>query len=354
VGAVAFDSAVAAWSLTGAFAKAGFWYLRPGWVLEIVSGSIYPEAMSRRPVSRRRPRNFRSGDAREAVLQGMSAVSARLLPQRSWVAASDFQARLFPNSSPARIERFRQSVRAVLGEAYVGSAVDIRRQVAIHTERRRLYVAALRAGERWTPSIELIGLENVLRSRVGVILWFDHLAHYSVPGKMAFARAGHPVWHLSSHTHGLSATRFGVRFLNPRLIKVEDRFIRGRIAFDERTLVATTRRLVELLDDGGIVSITNNASLGHAVAVPLGETASTPIATTPLKLALRGKAALFPVSVLETEPLKSYRVTIGPAITPPPAGTADPIAAMLAGYTDHLISLIRAHPDQWAAWRTIA
>jgi hypothetical protein len=319
----------------------------------MANGSIDGQSMSA-PRDSIRSRSFRGGDIREAALEGLSALSVRLLPQRHWAAAGDFQANFFPNKSAGRIERFRRAVRAVLGEAHERWAVDLRRQVEMQEERRRLYVAALRAGP-WSPSIEMIGLEEALRLRgTGIIFWFDFFAHYSIIGKMALANAGLAAWQLTSHEHGNSATRFGVRFINPRQIEVENRYIRGRVAFDDRTVVTATRRLLEILADGGIAAVTNNASLGHAAAVPFGETARLRIATTPLKLALRGNAAVFPVTVIETEPLRRYRVTIGSALAAPPAEAGDPIAAMLAAYADHLLPLVRAHPEQWSAWRGIA
>jgi lauroyl/myristoyl acyltransferase len=311
--------------------------------------------MSARPPGKRPSRSFRGGDIREAILQGLSAASVRSLPEPGWMQANKLLARLSVSKSTRRRERFRRSVTAVLGDAYGEMAADIQWRTALQEERQRIYVAALAAGKAWTPSIELTGLDEISGARGrGTVIWFDNLIHYPVVAHMAFSQAGIALAQLARHDHGISTTAFGVRFINRRQIAVEDRYFGQRIVFDAGSLVTATRRLVRLLDQGSIVSITNNASLGHAVAIPFGERAVLRVATTPLKLAIQRRAAIFPVSVVETRPLKSYRVAIGPALSAPDIGAADPLASMLANYADYLLPLVRAYPDQWANWRAIA
>jgi hypothetical protein len=310
--------------------------------------------MTVRRAAHRPSRIFRAGDIRETVLHGLATLVVRSLAPPSWIATSNVFGRLSANNSRSRLAKFRRAVSAVLGEDDAEIAARIYRRSEVQFERRRLYISALHAGVRWSPSIELIGLEHVSRSRPGgTILWFDSLVHFPVISKMAFAEAGYPFWHLSSHQHGFSATAYGVRFLNPRQIGVERPLLQGRIAFDDRSLVSATRRILEVLESGGIVGITNNASLGNYITVPFGETAKLSVATTPLKMALRKQAALLLVSVLETEPLAGYRVTIRPAPAFPPSEQGDPIASAASEYAKYLLPLVRDHPEQWLGWRSI-
>jgi lauroyl/myristoyl acyltransferase len=299
---------------------------------------------------------LRGGDLREAFLYGISALAVRVVPERRWSKVSDYFAGLTQKQTKSRTARFGRSVQAVLGSDYQDVA-GLYRRGEMHAARRRFYIAALRREKNWTPSIELLGFERIKESRDrgrSIVLWFDSFAHFSVIGKMAFAQAGHPFWQLSSHYHGFSGTTFGLRYLNPLQIGLELDYLAGRIAFDKRSMVTATRKVVQVLDAGGTVAITNNTDLGRWEQFPFGASAKLRIATTPLKLALRHKAALFPVNVLEIEPLTRYRVTVGPEIEARSVGDADPLAAMAAQYIDYLLPLVRAYPDQWTGWRPIA
>jgi len=299
-------------------------------------------------------RAFRGGDIRESAIYFLSALAVRALPEGAWPSVAENFAR-FSSRKSARYEKFRSAVRAVLGEAIDEAEIPaIYARSIRHGHRRRLYIAATCRRQGWSPSIELIGREKLDQARArgrGAILWFDNFAHFAVIGKRAFGEAGYPLWHLGSYLHGFSMTRYAIRFLNPRQIAVEGRYLAGRIMFDNRTLVAATRRVVEILAGNGVMAITNNANYGKSVRFPFGEKARLPIATTPLRLAAGRGVPLLPVSVIEVEPFRRYRVSIGPEITAPadvPEGEA--IAAMAAAYIDYLLPLLRAHPDQWAGW----
>jgi lauroyl/myristoyl acyltransferase len=90
------------------------------------------------------------------------------------------------------------------------------------------------------------------------------------------------------------------------------------------------------------------------VRFPFGETARLPIATTPLRLAAGRGVPLLPVSVIEVEPFRRYRVAIGPEIAAPAEMPEEQaIAAMATAYTDYLLSILRAHPDQWGGWGSL-
>jgi lauroyl/myristoyl acyltransferase len=301
-----------------------------------------------------RYRAFRGGDIRESAIYFLSALAVRALPESAWPSVAENFAR-FSSRKSARYEKFRGAVRAVLGNAIGETELPgIYASLLRHGHRRRLYIAATCRRQGWTPSIELTGRERLDRAHAGgrgAILWFDNFAHFAVIGKRAFAESGYPLWHLGSHLHGFSATRYATRFLNPRQIAVEGRYLAGRIMFDNRTLITATRRVVEILAGNGLMAITNNANLGKSARFPFGEAARLSIATTPLRLAAGRGVPLLPVSVIEVEPFRRYRVAIGPEIAAP-AGMAEreAIAAMAAAYIDYLLPIVRAHPDQWGGW----
>ena len=314
-------------------------------------------AASSIPPREARVRAFRGGDIRESAINFLSALAVRALPEGAWPTVAENFAR-FSSRKSARYKKFQSAVRAVLGDAIAEAEIPgIYARAICHGHRRRLYIAATCRRQGWSPSIELIGRERLDQARArgrGAILWFDNFAHFAVIGKRAFGEAGYPLWHLGSHLHGFSMTRYATRFLNPRQIAVEGRYLAGRIMFDNRTLVTATRRVVEILAGNGTMAITNNANLGKSARFPFGKAARLPIATTPLRLAAGRGVPLLPVSVIEVEPFRRYRVAIGPEIAPPagaPEGEA--IAAMAAAYIDYLLPLVRAHPDQWGGWSAL-
>lgn len=304
----------------------------------------------------RHSRLFRGGDIRETLFYFLSALVVRSLPEPTWPTIADTFSKWSSGSAARRYDRFRDGVRAVLGdEVDEAEIAGLYARALVHRHRRRLCVTALRRRREWNPSIELIGLERLeqaLAGQHGAILWFDNFTHFSIIGKRAFAKAGYALWHLSSRDHGFSATRYGVRFLNPRQIGLELSYLAGRIAFTNRSVITATRRLVEILADNGIMSITNNANIGKSTTIPFGKSGRLSIATAPFNLATSRGVALLPVSVIEVEPLARYRVTIGPEIVGTVTGSErDTQLAMEAEYGNYLMPLVRAYPDQWLGWR---
>jgi lauroyl/myristoyl acyltransferase len=125
-------------------------------------------------------------------------------------------------------------------------------------------------------------------------------------------------------------------------------YLAGRIAVDNHSVVTATRKIVEILDQGGTVGITNNANFGRHLSTPFGVGAELWIAVSPFKLALSRGVSVFPVSVIELLPLARYRVTIGPQIVARPE-----LDEMALEYCSYLLPIVREYPEQWMGWRTI-
>jgi len=228
------------------------------------------------------------------------------------------------------------------------------RQHEAHLHLRALIVTALRRRGGWDPEIALTGGERLVEARArsrGFILWFDPFAHSPIIGKRAIAEAGVRPWHLSVQGHGVLKSPFADRYLNPRAIEVELRYLAGRIVFDPETIVTATQQMTRVLGENGVVSLTNNAYVGAMVTTPFGGGMVLRLARTPLHLAASRGVALLPVEVIEVEPFRRYRVAIGPDLAQPsPAASPDPIQTIAARYTDYLLPLARAHPAQFNGW----
>jgi lauroyl/myristoyl acyltransferase len=111
--------------------------------------------------------------------------------------------------------------------------------------------------------------------------------------------------------------------------------------------------MVEILGENGIVGIANILMSGsRLVEVPFGASARLAMPTGPANLALQRGAALFPVATIETEPLASYSVIIGPQLVLDASKGKDAALADAATqYAERLLPLVKSYPDQWLGWR---
>ncbi len=300
------------------------------------------------------PQASRKADFVVLLFYLLSALIVRCVRPVRWSALPDLLARLQTRRASDKDRGFREAVPALLGREWdPRAALGLRAKNLSHVHCRGVFIAALRRRQGWNPSVALIGrkrLETELAGGCGAMLWWDGFAHSAIIGKLALAEAGYRPWHLSAKGHGILNSPLAERFLNPRVIDVEMRYLAGRIVFDPASTVTATRRIMQVLAGNGIVSITNNARIGKTILVPFDAGMTLLLARTPLNLATRRGVALLPVCVIEVERFVRYEVTIGPNLATGLAEAADPINAMATAYAKYLLPLVRAHPAQWDGW----
>ena len=159
---------------------------------------------------------------------------------------------------------------AILGQKYSKT------EIARIRERRHTYSRELKfqilglAGpwRAWRPDIRLNGevnLQDALKRGRGAILWVLETTFSTLIVKMALHRTGYYACQLSRPGHGFSSTSFGIRFLNPIWIRVEDRFIAERVVIYGETAAEALTVLRKRLAANGIVIITL-APLAHKFA----------------------------------------------------------------------------------------
>ncbi|MDP2620812.1 MAG: hypothetical protein Q8P46_11665 [Hyphomicrobiales bacterium] len=308
------------------------------------------------------PRLIRRADLQYLTLMGLYRLTTALLPPDRWAAVADVMHRLRRGLRKRRVMQLRQRFRAVYGHDVGPDTIrSWHRDRENRRERRRLYVVAERWSDRWRPNIRLEGVDGVaaaLAQGKGVILWFDDFIDHNVVAKRGLYEAGYRIHYLSSVLHGDSISAFGRRYLNPIQTAVESRYVQERLLLNNTDAgsgneLACTRRMVAILRENGIVGIANILTSGSRVMeIPFGASARLAMPTGPVNLALQRGAALFPVATIETEPLASYSVIIGPRLVPDPAKGKDAALAEAAmQYAERLLPLVKAHPDQWMGWR---
>lgn len=295
-------------------------------------------------------------------------VVARVVPEPSWPAVLGLLAACKPQRRAVLRARRERIARALdVDAAQAGRILDVFR--AAHLEER-LQVLKERSSAGWHPPIRLEGEEHLVAARSsgrGALLWVTNAVLAGLVVKKALHAAGHPLHHLSRPSHGFSATRFGVRWLNPIRTQVEDRYLAERLVLSAETTVACMRRLRTLLEQGEMVSITVGDWARQSVEIPcLG--GRVRLATGPAHLAASTGAPILPVFMARED--GGFRIRIEEPL-PPPVGDQRPtgggevsatrrqardpaVEATLEAYARRLEDWLRESPELWNGWDSLA
>jgi hypothetical protein len=337
---------------------------------EIIADVPVPERnesvrfFSRKIVRPGKLRRFSNQDLRESLLSCFYLGVAATLPVSWWGPicgwASGFRRKRHFRKDFARYD---VAVKAVLGDAVDTKSMFEAQLAALHT-RRLVLAAHLVAGWRWSPAIRLEGLEalqGALRNGRGAIIWCDQFAAQTIIGKRALHEAGVDAHQVSAQYHGFSPSTFGLRVINPPLVKVENRFLKSRIVFERTDAYQVTTRIQKTLKANGVVLMTNTVYAGSAFTeAAMGERGWTHLASAPANFAARAGAALFHMATIETVPFRQYRAIVnvlsaGPQMTAAPArDTTAKNLAVQARYIlskrDHMLETLKLCPEQMMAW----
>ncbi|MER8372036.1 hypothetical protein [Mesorhizobium sp. M1406] len=299
---------------------------------EIIADIFVPERaedvrfFSRKPVHPGRLRRFSNRDLRESLLSVFYLMVAAALPVRWWAPICGRVSRFrLKRHMRKEFPAYAAATRAVLGEDI--DARQLFEGLLAARHRRRLQLAAHLVAGRWSPTIRLEGLDGLqsaLQRGHGAILWCDQFIAQTIIGKRALYEAGIEAHQVSVNTHGISESAFGLRFLNPPLVNVENRFLKSRIAFDRDDAYQVTIRIQKILKQNGVVTMTNTVHAGSTFTeAAMGETGWTHLASAPANFAARGRTALFAMSTFEVVPFRQYRAVLSPALAPEASVRAD-------------------------------
>jgi lauroyl/myristoyl acyltransferase len=177
------------------------------------------------------------------------------------------------------------------------SVYNAQRFWAVRAESQLQYYREYRPGG-WPARIAVDGLGHVEAAQSkgqGVILWVAYQVFASLVVKKGLCEAGLAVHHLSMPIHGLSTTRLGIRYLNPIVTRIEDRYLAERIQYHPGRPAKAVAAMQRRLRDGLVLSITAGVGRRSKVPVPvLGGDRILPVSLGPLKLARRAGAVLLP------------------------------------------------------------
>lgn len=240
----------------------------------------------------------------------------------------------------------------------VGDRIPFNAQTALYTGyvaniilERAFLLRCYRHGG-WDPKVRVIGREHIDKALVaghGVILWVLPLCFSGLVTKIAIAREGFKVRHLSRYYHGGSGTVVGGALLNPIRTRVECRYLAERIVIDRNGMVGNSRPVDVLssrLNENEIVSITvgNKGRRKENVSFLDGQIC---LATGPAYLALKSSAPILPVFTVRHNS-GEFLTTVGPKLrVMPNTNRKSQIEAMLADFSAHVEDFFLEWPDQF-------
>jgi lauroyl/myristoyl acyltransferase len=279
-----------------------------------------------------------------------------LLPMRAWRAFARGLVSVKKEKEGTSLEK---KIGCVLGER--GSADLCRRA---NRERRALrvefFLQIMRdyRVDRFRPEVELRGSEHIdtaLAAGKGVLLWIGFFECVELISKLALYRAGYAAYHLTHPTHGLSQSRFGVRFLNPMAVRIENRYLKGRVFLNLTDSGAALAALRERLAANSVISILVNATARKVIEAPFFD-GRVQIAAGPVKLALATGAPLLPV-FLEYDEKGKFTVHVEPPISRKSSTTDDnlrtnspQVIEMVQEYVARLEPYVLKNPGLWKGW----
>jgi lauroyl/myristoyl acyltransferase len=284
------------------------------------------------------------------------ALKLLVMAPASWLLSID---RLWPVARNLRDWTARRRILPGPGQAVIAQVLAVTPAQAseiLWTSRNRMLEAQLqilaltRPGRRWRPAIRVHGLANLeaaLERRSGAILWVSDFIYGTLITKMALQQAGFPLIHLSRPTHGFSNTPFGMRFLNPQWMRIEDRFLTERVLIPGEDASAALGVLRTRLTANGVVSIlvtdtarrTCDAKFCHG---------SIRVATGPLHLSRTSGAPLLPVFTVRSDD-GIYDVWVGRPLDVDDASEPN-YGVAIRDYVSMLEPHVLKHPDQWNGW----
>jgi lauroyl/myristoyl acyltransferase len=311
------------------------------------------------PAIKRRRRKLKVGPAWQFsdLVTGASlitlALPSWLLPERLWEPLWRGWMPLAARFKPSPIRRNAKIIRAALGLSDKSATEGMARALKAATYEMRMQdLRGWRPGG-WQPRMRLEGEEHLraaLGNGKGAILWLAPFVFNSGPTKIALHQKGYRVSHLSSPKHGVSETRFGVKYLNRIRCIPEDRYLVDRIVFDSAAPTTAMRRMVRALKAGEVVSIVASSTEGYEMIKGPIFGGQLPVAVGAPRLAGLTGAPLLPAFTLR-DPAIGWRIVIEPPIAiGSDKSSEERCIAAVTEFLERSAPWVRQFPEQWRAW----
>ena len=283
------------------------------------------------------------------VVQGLAAW---IVPPRRWAGVAKVFGSINTTFHPSRTRNNLAIISPFIeSQDKVPAALEIEQSFfAGRLEERFQYLRSHRPGG-WHPVVRIHGTEHVEKATAegkGIIFWGGNVAFNDLVSKIAFHRMGLEVYHYTRPVHGLSNSRFGIKYINPVRTLIERRYLGARVCAEDNVAKAM-EVLKDVVEAGGAASIkTGNRGRNTAVVPFLG--GQLELATGPVVLAKRWNAVLLPTFSLRA-PDGSFDVTIGAPLESKKQDLAAYCQDIVGQYAKQLEPIFLSDPGQWRGWR---
>lgn len=276
------------------------------------------------------------------------AAAALVVPEPGWCALSRGLERATSWLKGARLSAIRRGL-ALSGLTSGGDALAVQ---AVAAEQSIAVLRELLGG--WSPQLHLTGREHLdaaRRAGRGAVLWVAHFGFASLAAKMALARAGYEVHHVSRPEHGFSKSRFGIRVLNPLRVRAERPYLAGRIVIDRDDPSASMALARRVLRANAFVSVTAGAWEGQLVGKARIAQGEIELAAGAPRLAHLAAAPLLPVfTVRDAETGIISLVIEAPIALSAASGRDGMIASAVDDFARRHKPYLAMAPLQWRDW----
>ena len=202
------------------------------------------------------------------------------------------------------------------------------------------------------PKIKVVGLnqlDQALNRKEGAVLWIANFVHSEVIVHKGLHAAGLKVHFLSDLTHGFqSPTKFGVYFLNPIKVNIENKFLAFRHVMRPGSRGEAIRNLISSLRGNGIISIMaihNGRRVGSAKFL----NGKLNLAKGAPNIALNNDSPIFPVFAIRKSN-ENFEVVVGPQLEVSEAEFNQAEEKLIIQFANCLEKYVLKYPEQWRGW----
>jgi hypothetical protein len=254
-------------------------------------------------------------DFRESVLLLGALGTMGWRADASWPGFTSMAARMrLSGVKPKKFKRFHSAVGAILGPIGPDKARPLFEAFRQQQVMWRMFAAREHLTRTGDLAFQINGLEplrEALERGGGAILWANEFTAQTVIGKRGLWEAGLRSVQVTSPQHGIRTSAYGQAMLNPWLIDAENKYLVARLPIEGSNATVIMRKVVQVLNSGGLVIMTNNTYAGSKFAeMTFGQSGFVRMSTTVPGFALRFGTPIFAMTTTEVEAFRTYRIDL--------------------------------------------
>jgi lauroyl/myristoyl acyltransferase len=186
----------------------------------------------------------------------------------------------------------------------------------------------------------------------GAILWISDFVSAGDVSKVALAREGLRMSHLSRPEHGFTTSKFGMRFLNPLRIRFECGYLAERVVFDRGNPAPAMSHIEQVVRRNGVVSIMASMHEGGTLADVPFLTGRLKLSLGAVRLALLSDAPVIPVFVVRDRAGNgAFEVIVAAPLKIGEGPREKRLLGAVCEYAGALEAFVRDRPACWVGWR---